>query len=157
MILYHGSNTPIEKIDLEKCRPYKDFGKGFYTTDIEGQAQRMAARTANMFGGTPAITSYEFDLQEAINGGLKVKIFDLPDVEWAAFVMANRDFNVGQPCHEYDIVIGPVADDKIARLLRMYTEDFISQEELLRKLTFAEVTSQYFFHTEAALKMLKKL
>lgn len=34
MILYHGSNVAIDKIDLAKCRPYKDFGKGFYLTDI---------------------------------------------------------------------------------------------------------------------------
>lgn len=157
MILFHGSNTIIETIDLEKCRPYKDFGKGFYTTDIEHQAQRMSERTANTFGGSPVITKYEFNLQNAIDSGLKIKIFDSPDEDWAEFVMANRDFNISQPCHDYDIVIGPVADDKIARLLRLYTEDFISREELLRKLTFAEVTSQYFFHTESSLKMIKKL
>lgn len=37
MILYHGSNTDIETINLEKCFPYKDFGKGFYLTDINRQ------------------------------------------------------------------------------------------------------------------------
>lgn len=42
MILYHGSNTDIEKIDLSKCRPYKDFGKGFYLSVSEDQAVRMA-------------------------------------------------------------------------------------------------------------------
>ncbi|WP_428863329.1 DUF3990 domain-containing protein [Clostridium sediminicola] len=35
MKLYHGSNTIITTIDLEKCRPYKDFGKGFYCTGIK--------------------------------------------------------------------------------------------------------------------------
>lgn len=43
MILFHGSNTIIESIDLAKSRPFKDFGKGFYLTDILEQAQRMAA------------------------------------------------------------------------------------------------------------------
>lgn len=28
MILYHGSNLKIKEIDLSKCKPYKDFGKG---------------------------------------------------------------------------------------------------------------------------------
>ena len=42
MILYHGSNTAIDGIDLNRCRPYKDFGRGFYLTDIREQAQRMA-------------------------------------------------------------------------------------------------------------------
>lgn len=37
MKLYHGSNTLIESIDLSRCRPYKDFGRGFYLTDIREQ------------------------------------------------------------------------------------------------------------------------
>lgn len=157
MILYHGSNTEIDRIDLDRCRPYKDFGKGFYLTDIKEQAQRMAARTARMFKGSPILTLFEFDLQEARASGLKIKIFDKPDKEWARFVMTNRDIETAQPCHDYDIVIGPVADDTIARVLRLYTEKFISEEQLLRELTFSKVTSQYFFNSEAAIKMLKRL
>lgn len=157
MILYHGSNMAIDSIDLGKCRPYKDFGKGFYLTDIRHQAERMAARTVKMFKGVPALTTFEFDLEKAVTIGLKIKIFNAPDEEWARFVMSNRDINVSQPCHDYDIVIGPVADDTIARLLRMFTENFISEEQLVKELTFSQVTSQYFFHTEAAIKMLKKL
>lgn len=157
MILYHGSNVAIDKIDLAKCRPYKDFGKGFYLTDIRRQAERMAARTVKMFQGKPTLTSFEFDLDSAVKQGLKIKIFNSPDEEWARFVMANRDINVMQPSHDFDIVIGPVADDTIARLLRMFTENFISEQQLVKELTFSEVTSQYFFHTEAAINMLKKI
>ena len=110
-----------------------------------------------MFKGSPVLTSYEFDLDNALQSGLKIKIFDSPDKEWAKFVMSNRDLNVPQPAHDYDIVIGPVADDTIARLLRMFTENFIDEEQLLRELTFSKVTSQYFFHTEAAIKLLNKI
>lgn len=157
MILYHGSNMAIDRIDLGKCRPYKDFGKGFYLTDIRHQSERMAARTVKMFRGVPTLTAFEFDLGNAVKVGLKIKTFNSPDEEWARFVMSNRDINVPQPCHGYDIVIGPVADDTIARLLRMFTENFISEEQLVKELTFSQVTSQYFFHTEAAINMLKKL
>lgn len=157
MKLYHGSNMAIDRIDLEKCRPYKDFGKGFYLTDIRHQAERMAARTVKMFKGVPTLTAFEFDLENAVTEGLKIKTFNASDEEWARFVMSNRDINVSQPCHDYDIVIGPVADDTIARLLRMFTENFISEEQLVKELTFSQVTSQYFFHTEAAIKTLKKL
>lgn len=157
MKLYHGSNMAIDRIDLGKCRPYKDFGKGFYLTDIRHQAERMAARTVKMFKGVPTLTAFEFDLGNAVKVGLKIKTFNSPGEEWARFVMSNRDINVPQPCHDYDIVIGPVADDTIARLLRMFTENFISEEQLVKELTFSQVTSQYVFHTEAAIKMLKKL
>jgi len=47
MILYHGSNTEIVKIELDKCRPFKDFGRGFYTTPLKEQAWAMAKRTVN--------------------------------------------------------------------------------------------------------------
>lgn len=42
MNLYHGSNIVIDSINLAMCRPYKDFGKGFYLTDIKEQAEKMA-------------------------------------------------------------------------------------------------------------------
>ena len=103
------------------------------------------------------MTSFEFDLESTVAQGLKIKIFESPNEEWARFVMANRDIDVAQPCHDYDIVIGPVADDTIARLLRMFTENFISEQQLVKELTYSDVTSQYFFHTEAAIKMLKKI
>lgn len=157
MKLYHGSNMPIDRIDLDKCRPYKDFGKGFYLTDIKEQAVRMAMRTAKIYKGSPTLTAYEFNLEHALESGLKVKTFDAPDSEWAEFVMNNRNIDVAQPCHDYDIVLGPVADDTIARLIRQFTERFISEAQLLRELTFSKTTSQYFFRTEAALKMLKHL
>jgi len=105
MILYHGSNIAIDVIDLNKCHPYKDFGKGFYLTDIKEQAQRMAARTVRMFKGDPTLSSFEFNIDDAQKSGLKIKFFDSPNHEWAKFVMMNRDLNVPQPAHDYDIVM----------------------------------------------------
>lgn len=157
MKLYHGSNIQIEVIDLGKCRPFKDFGQGFYLTDLPRQAERMASKTARIYQGIPTVSVFEFDLEEAKRAGLKIKEFKGPDRAWALFVMKNRDINEIQPCHDYDIVIGPVADDNISRLLRRYTEELISEEDLVKELTFSDVTSQYFFHTEAAIKMLKRL
>ena len=62
MILYHGSNLEIDVIDLNKCRPNKDFGKGFYLTDIPEQAMRMARRVSLIYGGNPIVTFFEADL-----------------------------------------------------------------------------------------------
>ncbi len=52
MVLYHGSNTDIKVIDLAMCRPYKDFGRGFYLTVMKEQAEKMANRVARIYGGT---------------------------------------------------------------------------------------------------------
>ncbi len=59
MRLYHGSNVVIESINLAMCRPYKDFGKGFYLTDIEEQAKQMANRVSRIYGGSPVINTFE--------------------------------------------------------------------------------------------------
>ena len=57
MQLYHGSNIEIIDIDLNKCKPYKDFGRGFYLSRIEEQAALMARRTSRIYGGKPVVTT----------------------------------------------------------------------------------------------------
>ena len=61
MRLYYGSNIVIDNINLAMCRPYKDFGRGFYLTDIEEQAQKMAIRVARIYRKTPTVNVYEID------------------------------------------------------------------------------------------------
>lgn len=82
MTLYHGSNQTIDGIDLSICKPNKDFGQGFYLTDIHEQAQLMAKRRTRIMGeGIPTVVTYEFDTTCLDNLSLKVKIFDAPSKE----------------------------------------------------------------------------
>lgn len=152
MRLYHGSNRTIGRIDLSKCRPYKDFGQGFYLTEIEGQAVQMAGRTSAIYGGEPVVTEFEFD--ETALKTLSVKTFAEPSEEWALFVMANRSRNEIQPTHHFDIVIGPVADDAIAALFRNFNDGVIDLRMLVNGLKYKKVSSQYLFHSAEALKYL---
>lgn len=155
MKLYHGSNTIIEQIDLTKCRPYKDFGQGFYLTEIKEQAEQMARRTSAIYGGEPVITTFEFD--ELALGILSVKKFESPCEEWALFVMANRNRKNVQPTHSFDIVIGPVADDTIATLFRNFDDGIIDLQMLVSGLKYKKVTSQYFFHSAKAINFLHRI
>ena len=91
MILYHGSNTEIMEIDLSKCRPFKDFGSGFYLTGFKEQAVRMAANRAALYGCSPVITVFEADDNIMEMPELNTRIFSLkPTVEWARFIVNNR-------------------------------------------------------------------
>lgn len=111
MILFHGTNTDIETIELSRSLNHKDFGKGFYLTDSRETAIRMATKKARIFGGKATLIIYEFD-EAALHSDLKVKVFpEKATVEWFLFVDANRDRETQQPIHDYDIVIGPIADD----------------------------------------------
>ena len=158
MKLYHGSNTAIRQIDFARCKPYKDFGQGFYLTEIEEQAVQMARRTAAIYGGEPVVTLFEFDETSAMSDDtLSIKRFAEPDEEWALFVMANRSYTREQPVHEYDIVIGPVADDTIATLFRNFDDGIIDLPMLVAGLRYKKISSQYFFHSARAVQYLNIL
>lgn len=165
MKLFHGSNVEIKRVDLSRCMPNKDFGCGFYTTMLEEQGWRMAQRRAKIDGGVPTVTVYEIpdDLSEMKD--LNCKTFDdKPTIEWAIFVKNNRDRNfkdVNSPeCNldnKYDVVIGPVADDTVGLLIRQFSRGIIDVEYLKREFDFGQLTNQYTFHTEKALRYLKKV
>jgi len=67
MLLYHGSNMAVAEIDLNLCRPYKDFGKGFYLTIYPEQALQMATRVSRLYGGTSVVSMYEFAESAALD------------------------------------------------------------------------------------------
>ena len=165
MRLYHGSNLDIEKIDLSKCRPYKDFGCGFYLTEIKDQAMKMARRVARIYGGDPVVNVYEIQDDYLDIPELNILQFGSdPTPEWARFVMNNRnkqftDYNSPE-CNldcKYDIVSGPIANDDMALLFRQYQNNMITFETLTSGLTFREVTNQISFHTERAIALLEKV
>lgn len=157
--LYHGSNVSIEKIDLSKGLKDKDFGKGFYLTDILSQAEAMANRRYRIMGtGVPTVTSFLFDESHLSDRELNVKVFpDTPNAEWARFVDTNRHSSENGFIHSYDIVIGPVADDGVAFQLERFHERIIDDETLARELAYKKLNRQYFFGTEKAIKLLKRL
>jgi len=155
--LYHGSNQPIESIDLSKGQKYKDFGQGFYTTHLREQAVIWSKRISDRFGGAATVTEFEFDMDAAIADGLNVKIFNQPDKEWALFVMANRKQGPEEYRHDYDIVIGPVADDRMARLFGLYDMEIIDLEAVVAGLVYKDLNSQYFFATERSLNYIRRV
>ena len=59
MILFHGTNTDIENIDLTRGLRHKDFGKGFYLTPERTTAIRMAQKKPLNFFIKPKLKLYE--------------------------------------------------------------------------------------------------
>ena len=156
MKLYHGTNIDFDVIDLTKSNKHKDFGQGFYLTDIRSQAVELSIKKSRLFGGYPVIQEYAFDESMLDSNELKVLKFDSPTIEWAEFIFKNRNRDANFK-HDYDIVMGPIADDGVAYLLGRYEEGTLSIEELSKKLDYKKLNSQYFFGTEKSLKYLKRL
>lgn len=156
--LYHGSNVDIKQIDLTLSKPDKDFGQGFYLTDIKEQAFDMAKRRCRILGtGEPIVNAYQFDEELLNNGSLKLKRFSQPSVEWAKFIVRNRHASRDNFHHDYDVVIGPIADDGVAFQLSRYERGWISIEALAEELKYKKLNRQYYFGTEKAINYLKKL
>lgn len=158
MILYHGSNTSFDQIDLTKSLPNKDFGKGFYLSDTYEQAEEMAKFKVVISGGNVIVQSYHTEDSILDDDSLKIKIFKEYTQEWAEFILANRNNNSEVPVHDYDIVYGPIANDKVGMQIRKYKDGSINFEEFLHRLQFMKgITFQYFFGTDKAINKLRKL
>ena len=143
MIIYHGSNVIVSSPRILVNGFYKDFGYGFYCTNIEKQAKRWALTTR----GKSVVNSYEY----IPNAALSQLVFDTMTEEWLDFVANCR---LGKE-HSYDIVEGPMADDQVWD----YVEDFIagriSRAAFWELVKFKYPTHQIVFCTQEALKTLR--
>ena len=143
MIIYHGSNVIVSSPRILVNGFYKDFGYGFYCTNIEKQAKRWALTKR----GKSVVNSYEY----IPNAALSQLVFDTMTEEWLDFVANCR---LGKE-HSYDIVEGPMADDQVWD----YVEDFIagriSRAAFWELVKFKYPTHQIVFFTQEALKTLQ--
>ena len=160
MKLYHGTDAFFERPDLSMCRPFKDFGKGFYLTPDLAVAKRMAERCVERsdWQGAPKYV-YVYDFDDSGLSVLNVKRFaPVADEPFARFVMANRQARSKAADHNrdnrYDIVSGPIADDRMGVLFRRFEDGEVSIEYLIGELKFKRLSMQYSFHTNKALQKL---
>lgn len=128
MICYHGSDTIVDapKI-LEATRPL-DFGRGFYVTTSKQQARSWAIKDAyrnNVI--TDVSINMSLDIERA-KAELTLISFEKADEKWLDFICNNRN---GKPTGEYDIVTGPVADDRVYRVVVEYENGDIDRENAL--------------------------
>ena len=152
MLLYHGSNTIVEKPHLVEQTRGLDFGAGFYLTSSNSQAARFAAIVAKrQRNGNPVVNSYEFDFDTA-GKELSILTFDKPDAEWLRFVTDNR-LNVYKG-DKYDIVIGAVANDAVMPVLQAFWGGFLNEEAAIVALKTSKLVDQVCLKSEKALSFL---
>lgn len=157
MKLYHGTNMDFDKIDLSKSKPNKDFGRGFYLSADYKQALDMAQVKVELIGsGNPIVQTYTID--DNTLGTLKTLRFDSYSEEWAKFILQNRNNPSEKPVHAYDVVIGPIANDRVGLQLWKYENKIIDLPTLVQNLRYMKgITIQYFFGTERAINNLQRL
>ena len=152
MMVYHGSLEIVVHPAILRPNRRLDYGEGFYTTTSEKQAKEWVERRMfEQYANAGYINVYEFD--DSAMPSLKTLIFPEPSREWAEFVLENRTKR--NFTHDYDLVYGPVANDRVYLQFGLYESGVISIETLIRELKTYKLVDQYLFHTEKALANLK--
>jgi hypothetical protein len=157
MKVYHGSYIEINEIDLSKCESNRDFGKGFYVTNLREQAEYWARRKGKQYENDGYVTEFIFYENAFNNYHLNVLRFGDYSEEWLDFVVMNRNPENSEPTHNYDIIEGPVADDDITKQIFVYLEGGISKVDFIEELKFKHKPShQIAFCSLKSLQMLKR-
>ena len=151
IILYHGSNQPVENPKILESKRALDFGAGFYLTSSINQAEKWAKSVTLRRGiGKPILNIFEFN--ENVND-LKVLKFEKANGDWLDYVVKNRK---KMPLIEnYDLIIGPVANDSTLPVINDYMDGKYTKEEAINHLLPQTMKDQFAFATEKALKYLK--
>ncbi len=150
--VYHGSLEVVKTPEIRQPVHTLDYGAGFYLTTSYEQAERWTRRRMDEKGAVAGyVNVYELD-SNALQG-MKSLIFEKATEEWVNFVMKNRidrTFN-----HDYDVVYGPVANDRVYTQFALYEGGFISLPTLLHELKTFKLVDQYLLHTERSLDAIK--
>ena len=143
-IVYHGSYTTIKDPEIKTGKYTKDFCEGFYCTLLKEQAIKWANKY-----DSPVLNVYEYDENTSLN----IKEFSILSEEWLDFVINCRN----GVKHDYDIVIGAMADDQIYNYVTDLTLGIITREAFWELAKFRYPTHQIAFCTDKSLECLKFL
>ena len=156
MKLYHGSNQIIGQPSLLKGRKFLDFGSGFYLSDEKRQAENRAKSAVLFFEeGVPTVNVFEWS-EESV-AVLRLLHFPNAIIEWLDFVLTNRQGDIYK--NQYDIVIGPTANDKIILVIDQYMTGMFDNLEnpkgfVIQLFQPQKLATQYLFATEESLKYI---
>lgn len=156
MKLYHGGPVAVPRLEIRPPLAGRtlDFGAGFYTTTSPEQARRwVALRQKRGESSVGHVSVYEAPDDLLAQPGLKCLVFRGADRSWLDFVMGNRaDPFAG---HDFDIVSGPVANDRVFATLTLFETGQLDADETIRRLKTYRLVDQFLFHTPKALEFLK--
>lgn len=147
MILYHGSLEIVNTPEIRKPNRTLDYGEGLYLTSSREQATNWVIRKLKKDIVTGYVNIYKYD--SSIESRLNVLSFETPSEKWLDFVMANRMDKLYT--HNYDIVKGPVANDRVYAAFALYEAGLLNKQELINELRAYKLVNQVLLHTQPAL------
>lgn len=151
MKLYHGSLEIVKSPEIREATRSLDYGNGFYATTSFQQAEAwVRRRMKENHAASGYVNIYEFDFSSIRK--MNSLIFAKPSDEWVDFVMSNRTKKGF--VHSYDLVYGPVANDRVYAAFALYEGGVLDKKALIRELKTYKLVDQYLFHTTESLSNL---
>lgn len=141
MKLYHGSIVIVDKPLVSYGRDNLDFGKGFYTTSMQSQAEKWVQRFISL-GKKCIINIYNFDNTDILKK-YRYKIFLEYNEEWLDFVLSCRGGS--KEYQNYDIIEGGIANDKVFNTVELFFTGLIDKSTALQRLKFEKPNNQICF------------
>ena len=153
-VLFHGSKNGLSEISISASRDNCDFGKGFYLGETYHQALSFVCEKEKS-----SVYSFRYSLDN-----LKIKRFDC-DLQWMLAICYYRG-TLGQyssskiiekvvsEVEEADIVIAPIADNKMYYIMTQFTEGEINADVALHSLSASKLGYQFVLKTEKSLENL---
>lgn len=151
MKLYHGSLEIVQKPEIRKSNRTLDYGIGFYSTTSFEQAEAWVKRRMDEAKQAKGYVNV-YNIPDVFPSALRQLIFQAPTEEWVDFVMRNRT-EKGY-VHDYDIVYGPVANDRVYAAFALFEGGLLNKQDLIKELKAYKLVDQYLFHTDAALQTI---
>ncbi len=148
MKVYHGSISIIDRPIANAGRDRLDFGKGFYVTDIQSQAEIWAQRMSRIKNMPGIINVYELDVEE-IKRVSSYKHFEHYDNEWLQYIVANRTGNTA--IEKYDVIEGGVANDRVIDTVEAYIANMMTLQAALKELSRHQPNNQFCICSQAVI------
>ena len=141
MKLYHDSTFIVDKPLVSYGRENLDFGKGFYTTSMQIQAEKWVQRFISL-GKKGIINIYNFDDTD-IQKKYRYNKFLEYNEEWLDFVLTCRGGS--KEYQNYDIIEGGIANDKVFNTVELFFTGLIDKSTALQRLKFEKPNNQICF------------
>jgi hypothetical protein len=152
MILFHGGTDIIENPVIKQRSGGRDFGMGFYCTDLRSQAEKWARRQGRIRRQSAVFNIYDFDIDYA-KRSFNFRIYNDYSAEWLELIINCRK----NPTyiHGFDIVYGKIANDDVGETVQAIIDGLMPVDFALQKLVFMPSNNQYCFCTEKSFGSLR--
>ena len=166
MELWRGSKEIVRTPLIELCKPFNDYGAGFYCTHSLELAQEWAAKS---IGGCAFANLYELDTT-----GLKTLDLEGPDynvLNWLAVLLEHRTFQASTALAQaatsyitahfsldissYDLIRGYRADDSYFSFARAFVSNQLSLDQLEQAMCLGKLGIQTVLKSPRAFERVR--